>query len=64
MYTVYILQYAICCIFVPSIMMACTQQLCDISSTFIPKTGMKVAFDIAPLQTVSPKLADNMILIT
>jgi hypothetical protein len=25
---------------------------------------MEVAFEIAPLQTVNPKLADNMILIT
>ena len=44
MYTAYILQYAICCNFVPSITTASTQQLCDILSTFFPKTGMRGGF--------------------
>ena len=44
MFTAYILQYAICCIFVPSIKTASTQQLCDISSAFVLETGMRGGF--------------------
>ena len=44
MYTAYIFQYAICCIFVPSIKTASTQQLRDISSAFVLETGMRGGF--------------------
>jgi hypothetical protein len=48
MYTACILQYAICCNFVPSITTASKQQLCDISSTFFPKSGTRGGFRDRP----------------
>ena len=44
MYTAYILQNAICCIFVPSIKTASTQQQCNISYAFVLETGMRGGF--------------------